>query len=187
MHQIRYRHFGIALVLSMLLVSPPTQAQTYKNLLSFVPPHDGVNPAAGFVRDAAGDLYGTTAYGGTTDHDVCFGRGCGTVFKLDSTGKLTTLYTFSGKADGSYPTGSLSLDAEGNLYGTTAEGGSHSVGTVFKVIPTGAETVLYSFTGQANGGFPEGGVIRDSAGNLYGTAEAGGKFSCSGAAAPCSK
>jgi uncharacterized repeat protein (TIGR03803 family) len=68
----------------------------------------------------------------------------------------------------------LALDSAGNLYGTTYGGGASNAGVVFKVAPTGRETVLYSFTGGADGGNPLVGVIRDRAGNLYGTADSGG-------------
>jgi uncharacterized repeat protein (TIGR03803 family) len=126
-------------------------------------------PQAGVVRDASGNLYGTTQNGGTSN--------AGTVFQLDPTGKKTVLYSFTGSADGGQPVAGLVLDVKGNLYGTTTQGGSSFAGTVFKVDPTGKETVLYNFTGSNDGGPPEADVIRDSRGNLYGTTNLGGTWS----------
>jgi uncharacterized repeat protein (TIGR03803 family) len=89
------------------------------------------------------------------------------------------VYSFKGGTDGAYPSGNLIQDSVGNLYGTTENGGAADRGTVFKLAPTGLETVLYQFTGGTDGGTPLSGVIRDSAGNLYGTALFGGDVSCS--------
>jgi uncharacterized repeat protein (TIGR03803 family) len=130
----------------------------------------GVNgdgfPQDGLVRDSSGNLYGTTQNGGPDN--------AGTVFKVDSTGKKTVLYSFTGSIDGGYPMAGVVLDTEGNLYGTTFGGGTSGAGAVFKVDPSGQETVLYSFTGSNDGGSPEAGVIRDAQGNLYGTTYSGG-------------
>jgi len=133
---------------------------------------DGANPYAGLVRDAAGNLYGATQVGGSSNN--C-SRGCGTVFKLDTTGAETVLYSFTGPPDGQYPFASLVRDAAGNLYGATFEGGASGKGTVFKLDATGKETVLHSFAG-ADGAYPVivGGLARDAAGNLYGTTQYGG-------------
>jgi uncharacterized repeat protein (TIGR03803 family) len=125
---------------------------------------DGSYPTGGLVRDAKGNLYGATSAGGAT--------GNGTVFKLDKTGKETVLYSFcpmKNCADGASPNGDLVRDPSGNLYGTTTTGGYYSYGVVFKVSETGKETVLYTFTGGADGGEPAAGLVRDAAGNLYGT------------------
>jgi uncharacterized repeat protein (TIGR03803 family) len=100
--------------------------------------------------------------------------GAGLVFKLDKTGHESLVYNFTGGADGSGPTGVLIHDSAGNLYGVTTGGGSAGGGVVFKVDKSGQETVLYNFTGGSDGGSPSGGVIRDSAGNLYGTTCCGG-------------
>jgi uncharacterized repeat protein (TIGR03803 family) len=86
------------------------------------------------VRDPAGNLYDTTSYGGDFSN--------GTVFKLDTTGQETVLYSFTGGADGAIPLAGVIRDAAGNLYGTTADGGPFSSGTVFKVDTTGKESVL---------------------------------------------
>lgn len=132
---------------------------------------DGEIPLAGLVRDAAGNLYGTTTGGGTA--------GWGTIFKISAIGKWSLLHSFAGPpTDGGYPLAGLILDTRGNLYGTTELGGARKVGTVFKLDPTGNETVLHSFTGgalgEADGADPKGGLLLDSAGNLYGTTMGGG-------------
>ena len=99
------------------------------------------------------------------------------VFKLDPSGKETVLYTFTGAADGGFPVSGLIADAAGNLYSTTGGGGNTSApncvftgcGVVFKLDRSGNETVLYTFTGGADGSGPSAGLVRDAAGNLYGT------------------
>jgi len=132
---------------------------------------DGTYPIAGVVVDGAGNVYGTTQQGGA--------HGFGTVFKLSAAGKETILYSFKGVPDGEYPCAGLTLDSKGNLYGTTQLGGpiSQNDGTVFQLSSGGKETVLYSFTdNNGDGAYPIGGVIRDDAGNLYGTTSDGGQF-----------
>ena len=137
-------------------------------LYSFTgPPCDGSFPDAALVTDKAGNLYGTTQFGGSSD--------LGTVFKIDPSGTETVLHSFTGPpSDGRDPTGLL-IDAAGNLYGTGG-GGSSSRGTVFKVEPSGTESVLYSFEGSRDGGFPNGPLVMDTAGNLYGTTNEGGSL-----------
>ncbi|HZQ67408.1 MAG TPA: choice-of-anchor tandem repeat GloVer-containing protein [Terriglobales bacterium] len=133
---------------------------------------DGQTPYAGVVLDAAGNLYGTTFYGGA--------KNLGTVFKLDGTGKETILHTFNGQTDGANPKGGLLLDPAGNLYGTTEFGGDMSkcsgegCGTIFQISASGQFKLLYTFTGGKDGGGPVAALIRDSTGNLYGTALSGG-------------
>jgi uncharacterized repeat protein (TIGR03803 family) len=146
-------------------------------LYSFTGGADGGFPFAGVIQDAAGNLYGTTGDGGLPSGLCIATNGCGVVFKLDPTGHETVLYAFTGGADGWEPSGgSLIQDAAGNLYGTTSHGGAFGQGVVFKLDPTGHETVLYNFTGGADGAGPSS-VILDSAGNLYGTTGSGGLFS----------
>jgi len=145
-------------------------------LYSFTGGADGGHPEAGVVRDAHGTFYGTTYYGGISagacgDH---FPAGCGVVFKLDSGGRETVLYSFTGGADGRFPIAGVVRDSAGNLYGTTEFGGASDAGVVYKVDPAGTQTVLHTFTGGADGGTPFAGVILDSAGNLYGTTVGGG-------------
>jgi uncharacterized repeat protein (TIGR03803 family) len=137
-----------------------------KVLHSFTGGVDGAYPEAGLVRDSAGNLYGTTEGGGA--------YGAGVVFKLDKTGAESLLYSFTGGADGANPWAGLVRDSAGNLYGTTEAGGADNDGVVFKLDTTGTETVLYSFTGGADGAGPVAGLLRDSAGNLYGTTTNGG-------------
>jgi uncharacterized repeat protein (TIGR03803 family) len=130
------------------------------------------------LRDAAGNLYSTTAGGGGST--VCF-EGCGTVFKVSPSGTETVLYSFTGGADGANPYSGLIQDLAGNLYGTTAYGGAESsecdttCGVVFKLSPTGTETILHTFTGGAEAGNSFAGLIQDGAGNLYGTTASGGE------------
>jgi uncharacterized repeat protein (TIGR03803 family) len=140
-------------------------------LHSFSGTPDGVNPHDGLLRDKAGNLYGTTIYGGA-------GGGYGTVFKLSPTGKLTLLHSFSGDPDGVNPYARLARDGAGNLYGTTFYGGTSGYGTVFKVSKAGKMKVLHSFTYAPDGAHPIGGLVMDKAGNLYGTTSAGGDTSC---------
>jgi uncharacterized repeat protein (TIGR03803 family) len=143
-----------------------TSTGTETVLYSFKGKPDGAHPYAGLVQDSAGNLYGTTSAGGTSN--------LGTVFKLATT-QETVLHSFTGPPDdGASPYAGLVGDSDGNFYGTTSAGGASNSGVVFKVTSTGAETVLYSFTGGADGGFPYGGLLRNSAGNLYGTTSAGG-------------
>ncbi len=144
--------------------------------------NDGIQPRAGLTTDAAGNLYGTTIGGGGSLN--CF-NGCGTVFKLTkgSNGQWTesVLYAFQGPAagDGQGPQGELIHDAQGNLYGTTAYGGStvlecnEGCGLIFKLTPTSSgpwtESIIYAFTANGDGGIPAGHLAVDASGNLYGT------------------
>jgi hypothetical protein len=134
--------------------------------------HDGENPAANLIEDQAGNLYGTTEYGGVSFY--------GTVFELSPPGAPggawteTTLYSFTNTGDGARPTAGLIFDHVGNLYGTTSDSAAGGFGEVFELSPPNirggawTETVLYSFQGGTDGAYPSGGVIIDSAGNLYG-------------------
>ena len=139
-------------------------------LYSFTGGSDGAYPYSGVIRDSTGNLYGTTAYGGTGYHNA----GDGVVWELSTAGQLTVLHTFAGGAEGAYPYAGVIRDATGNLYGTTYFGGGSNAGVVYKVDTSNNETVLYNFTGGTDGANPYSNVIRDSAGNLYGTTFAGG-------------
>jgi uncharacterized repeat protein (TIGR03803 family) len=161
-----------------------TTSGTLKILYNFSGPPDGEQPMDGLIRDSKGNLYGTTASGGNVG-GVCGTNGCGTVFELVKAGSAYTekvLYAFKGGTDGAYPGSGLVRDAAGNLFGTTPSGGGSGCsswippgcGTVFKITAAGNEEVLYSFTGNADGGIPNASLIRDGAGNLYGTTEYGG-------------
>ncbi len=125
--------------------------------------------------DSVGNLYGA---GG--DSSACGGHGCGLIFKLDPSGNETVLHHFPGGKRGTGPNGGLIRDAAGNLYGTTAFGGLYHHGIVFKLDPSGNETVLYSFKAEPDGSQPNGDLIRDGAGNFYGTTVWGGQGRCQG-------
>ncbi len=166
---------AVAIMLVPALVATTTaQAQTFTLLYTFTGGADGGDPIGGLIMDAQGNLYGTTAEGGNLG---CL-HGCGTVFKLDTTGSETVLYSFTGTGgDGYFPSAALVQDVQGNLYGTTQLGGAYGYGTVFKVDPSGSETVLYSFSGAGDGGDPDlAGLVRDNQGNLYGTTHFGGTY-----------
>jgi uncharacterized repeat protein (TIGR03803 family) len=151
-------------------------AQTIEVLHSFSGGGDGTTPFGGVVRDSAGNLYGTTEFGGNA---LCPSQpGCGTVYKVDATGTKTTLHDFTG-TDGAAPRATLIRDASGNLYGTTFSGGGQSCGregcgTVFKIDSSNTFTVLHRFTGAPDGANPWAGLVADEAGNLYGTTTSGG-------------
>jgi uncharacterized repeat protein (TIGR03803 family) len=150
-----------------------TPSGTETVLHSFTGAPDGEEPSNSLIVHASGNLYGTTRYGGAGSCVIQFG-GCGTVFNLSPSGTETVLYSFTDPPDGVSPYG-LIADAAGNLYGTTAGGGANVYyGTVFKLTPSGTETVLYSFTGGSDGSGPLGTLIADASGNLYGTTISGG-------------
>ncbi|MGB2607313.1 MAG: choice-of-anchor tandem repeat GloVer-containing protein, partial [Candidatus Sulfotelmatobacter sp.] len=129
--------------------------------------HDGRYPSAGLAFGPDGSLYGTTQEGGDF--------GFGTIFKVEKNGEETVLHSFAGNpSDGQYPIASLAQDAKGNFYGTTELGGASNDGTVFKLDEKGNQTVLLSFPGGKEGANPFGGVVLDSAGNMYGTTAYGG-------------
>jgi uncharacterized repeat protein (TIGR03803 family) len=135
-------------------------------LYSFQGGADGSNPTDTLIQDSDGNLYGTTNEGGSTNN--------GTVFKITPSGQETVLYSFQGGTDGRNPAASLIKGRDGNFYGTTSEGGTMNYGTVFKITPSGQETVLYSFQGESDGAIPASSLITDSANNLYGTTYLGG-------------
>ncbi len=238
----------VSLALGFTTIAAGAQAQTFKVLFKFHGP-DGQAPAARLFMDNAGNLYGSTSNGGTVTTGCPVQdppTPCGTVFKLDSSGKETVLRNFSKKeSDGTVPFGSVTLDPEGNIYGTTNQGGytgnqycspngcavvfeidtngrykvlhrftgppdgafpnevnllwfdgllygvtpfggtgtscglSSGCGTVFKINPkTGKETILYQFSGGTDGAVPSVGLMRDKAGNFYGTTRYGGTGNC---------
>lgn len=140
---------------------------------------NGELPTGGVIFDSAGNMYGTTAYGGT------FAGGLGTVYEMSPNGSggwnQTVLYSMEYTA--THPNGPLTFDAAGNLYGTSA-GGDGENGVVFKLTPvTGGGwtySTIYSFTGGSDGSAPEAGLTLDAAGNLYGTTATGGALHNSG-------
>jgi uncharacterized repeat protein (TIGR03803 family) len=149
---------------------------------------DGAEPDSVLLFDKSGNLYGTTFYGGSSN--VCQ-NGCGTAFKLapndDGTWAESVLHSFCSAeacADGLFPErGPLAMDAAGNLYGTTGNGGTngcggYGCGVVYKLDTSARETVLYRFTGGTDGAGPFSGVTMDTTGGLYGVAPNGGDSRC---------
>ena len=165
--------------------------------------NDGELPAGGVIIDASGNIFGTTAYGGSGDC-VLLGikGGCGTVYEFsppETKGGAWTyaiLYSFKGGNDGYLPIGDLVFDTAGNIYGSTEFGGGKGTtcdpgyyqycGTVFKLSPPKTkggkwtEQVLHSFAGSPDGGNPNGGLALDSKGNIFGTTAIGGSTDCQG-------
>jgi uncharacterized repeat protein (TIGR03803 family) len=141
-----------------------------KILHSFMGGNYGRYPEAPIVQDAEGNFYGTTYHGG--------GEDVGTVFKLNKNGSETPLHSFRTEngLDGYYPEAGLVLDAAGNLYGTTSQGGvgGSNGGTVFKMDKAGNETVLHTFEGSDGWSPGFGSLLRDSDGNLFGTTQGSG-------------
>lgn len=142
-------------------------------LYNFTGGKDGAHPQGGVVVDGAGNLYGTTFSDGAKNH--------GTVFELSPQPgggwRGALLHTFTGGRDGGIPTGSLTFDLAGNLYGAATGGGSHGSGVIFMLTsdPLGGwkETIVHAFDG-VHGGAPNGGLVFDASGNLYGTTHGGG-------------
>jgi len=129
---------------------------------------DGANPFSSLIMDKDSNLYGTTQYGGA--------NGYGTVFEVNAAGTETVLHSFANDGtDGYYPNAGLIIDAKGDLYGTTYQGGANNAGTVFEIDPSGSEKNLYAFGANPTDGFnPWAGLVRDKPGNLYGTTLYGG-------------
>jgi uncharacterized repeat protein (TIGR03803 family) len=158
--------FTLALAILAALAPPFVHAQTYTVLHQFGSGKDGATPYGGVTLDAVGNLYGTTYAGGTI--------GRGTVYKIDTSGNETVLYSFGGP-DGAQPYDTPTLDAAGNLYGTTYAGGAFIYyGTVFKLDATGKETVLHNFRSLPDGTWPRSSLTLDPSGNLYGTTQVAG-------------
>jgi uncharacterized repeat protein (TIGR03803 family) len=145
---------------------------------------DGINPYAGLITDGAGNFFGTTTLGGNIA-DCIVDAGCGSVFEISPAGHgawtENVLYAFQGGSDGATPYAGLIRDNAGNLYGATFEGGlndcpfSSGCGTVFKLAPNGAETILHAFSGvPSDGANSQANLFADGKGNLYGTTDQGG-------------
>jgi uncharacterized repeat protein (TIGR03803 family) len=179
--------YGIASfsLIAVLAISAQLSAQeqeekapkppTYSVLYTFTGGSDGGIPLGGdLILDPEGNLYGTTGFGGDLSCLTFSTPGCGVVFKLDRTGKESVLHGFTGGTDGKTPISGVVQDDEGNVYGTTYSGGSYGAGVVFKLDRAGDETILYTFTGGADGGCPAYGLLRDDAGNLFGAGACGG-------------
>ncbi len=170
--------FGIFITLLLASIVVPTeiQAQTFKVLHTFKG-DDGAGPVGQLLKDPAGNIYGTTSSGGNGRGACSNYGGCGTAFKLDQTGRAVWVHSFK-SPKGWEPLAGLLRDKEGNLYGTAGLGGNTACldgcGIVFKLNKTGGETVLYKFTGEPDGYYPEALLVEDAAGNLYGTTYIGG-------------
>lgn len=154
--------YMILVAASLAVLTAPSQAaSTFKVVYNFSGGYGGVGPANGLISDSSGNFYGM-AYEGQT--------GYGLVFELSPEGtgwKETVLHNFDWKIDGELPTGILTFDGQGNLYGVTTDGPPGHMGVVFELSPSGGlwvETILWEF----NGGIPNSGYISDSEGNLYG-------------------
>jgi uncharacterized repeat protein (TIGR03803 family) len=128
---------------------------------------DGEGPNAGLVQGISGNFYGTTTTGGSGCPS-----GCGTIFEITPSGVLTTLQNFD-LTDGAASYAPLVQGTDGNFYGTTTAGGTHSFGTVFKITPAGTLTTLYSFGGP-DGDYPAAALVQGADGNFYGTTVYGG-------------
>lgn len=154
----------------------------FQVLHTFEDGRDGADPAAGLLL-VNGTAYGTTRSGGIRKYAVY--NPAGTIFKISADGRYTVVYRFAPHlplGQRAYPDGALMTDSAGNFYGTTNEGGPMYKGTVFKRSARGRVTTLHTFTGgTGDGEFPFAGVLRDGAGNLYGTTEAGGGTGCNDA------
>jgi len=153
-------------------LSPQTGGGWNETLLHTFTQPDGLNSYAGLARDKAGNLYGTTFGSGLIAGAI------GTVFEVSSAGTETLPHIFTGyPSDGSSPDSNVIVDSKGNLYGTTPNGGTSNGGIIYKLSPGSSgwtETILYNFSGGADGSSPHGTLLRDSAGNLYGTTYTGG-------------
>ena len=172
---------ALVIVIAIFLLAPGAWAQSkFKTLYKFTGGADGYYPYGGLIFDQAGNLYGTTMWGGILP---------GTVFKLtpQAGGSWTksVLYSFTGGPDGGFPNAGLIFDQAGNLYGSAFQGGGgyRPGGVIFMLAPnpdgSWSESVLYSFcsiTYCPDGDGPSSGLIFDQAGNLYGTASHGGLF-----------
>jgi uncharacterized repeat protein (TIGR03803 family) len=159
---------------SVFRVATSGTLTTLYNFCSLSACADGANPRAGLVQTSSGDFYGTT-YGGGANGSY------GTVFKITTSGMLTTLYSFcakSGCADGEQPWAGLIEATNGDFYGTTYGGGANgNYGTVFKITTSGVLTTLHSFcakSGCTDGAQPIAGLVQATNGDLYGTTFAGG-------------
>jgi uncharacterized repeat protein (TIGR03803 family) len=156
-------------------LTPSNGHWTKNTIYSFDGLNGGNTPNAGLVIDAKGSLYGTASGGGV--------YGWGGVFRLTPSNggwTATTLFNFTGGNTGALPLASVLLDKQGNLYGTTQLGGTYAVGTIFRLKPTNlgewAITILHSFTGANDGGYPEAPVLFDRSGRLYTTTFYGGYY-----------
>ncbi|MBV9646201.1 MAG: hypothetical protein JO043_01915 [Candidatus Eremiobacteraeota bacterium] len=147
-------------------------------LYNFKGKPDGFYPIARLAMDSAGNLFGTTWLGGLSPKP-CNHDGCGTVFELLRSSGYTerVLYRFTAGTDGYEPTSGLLSDGTGSWYGTSSQGGAYNCGVVYKLTLSGShvkESVIFTFPGQSGGCYPQGDLISDRSGALYGTTSGGG-------------
>jgi uncharacterized repeat protein (TIGR03803 family) len=166
--------FGVATVFR--LTPKPNGKWRFSLLHTFTGGKDGGYPDNGLIFDAAGNLYSATAYGGTT---CKYYLGCGVAYELSPSAggwKETVLHTFTGGLDGEFPSGGFIFDSTGNLYGVAFNGGANGEGVVFELKPSSGvwrEQVLHAFLGKPDGAWPDGRLLADAAGNLYGATDDG--------------
>jgi uncharacterized repeat protein (TIGR03803 family) len=170
MSRIRSRQLFLTLCSFLVVLSTvASRAQTFTTLVNF-DGTDGQGPMyVMLLQGFDGNFYGTTAGGGTNVN--CPG-GCGTIFKMASSGEVTTLHSFNG-TDGWAPEAGVIQTASGDFYGTTYSGDAQELGNIFKTTPAGATTSLFNFSG-ADGQYPEAALIQGTDGNFYGTTYGGG-------------
>jgi uncharacterized repeat protein (TIGR03803 family) len=176
-------------------LSPGSSGWSYNELYSFCPLYgcaDGWGEPAPPIWDKKGNLWGTTAYGGISQSPCTYNQGCGVVFEMTPNGAGAWTYNVvhqfaSSATDGQFPSGGLVMDAAGNFYGNTSQGGAYNLGTVFKLafsstLGQWVETILYDFPNCAESCGPVGTLAIDKKGNLFGTADGGisncGGFTC---------
>jgi uncharacterized repeat protein (TIGR03803 family) len=157
-------YFGGANNLGAVFKVTPSGTETL--LYSFAGGSDGEHPYAGVIQGSDGNFYGTTYQGGAS--------GYGTVFEITPSGTETVLYAFAGGSDGANPEAGVIQGRDGNFYGNTFQGGAGSFGTVFKITPSGSETILHTFAGSRDGANPSANLLQSGDGNLYGSTGAGG-------------
>ena len=156
---------SLAIAALMMLATPISSRAQFTTLVSFTGANGNLPFMENLVQGKNGSLYGTTTYGGTS--------GNGTIFKVTPTGTLTTIYNFANTPDGANPDAGLVLGTDGKFYGTTYQGGTSGLGTVFKITSLGTLTILHSFAGT-DGELPTCALVEGTDGKFYGTTEAGG-------------
>ena len=160
-----FRWVHAFLGLMLLFAASICPAQIYVDLYNFDQIHgDSPSNPQVMAQGQDGNLYGTVPEGLAS---------LGVIFQMTPAGVLTELYSFVGPPDGSKPNAGLTLGLDGNFYGSTVLGGPSNVGTIFRVTPAGAVTILYSFTGGTDGAYPYGTPILGNDGNLYGLTQYG--------------
>ena len=188
--RLQYSKFVSCLFIALsLVIVLGAHAQTLTVLHNFTDGADGASPWVGVTMDQAGNLYGTTAYGG--DPNACSGYGCGVVFKMarrNSRWTFAPIYTFTGGQDGAVPLARVVFGPNGSLYGSTFVGGNgyyaEGTGVIFNLQPPAhasgrvfdpwVETVLYRFGGVSDGNWPSGDLIFGAGGSIFGTTQSGG-------------